>query len=111
VALAICADTTHSQHPADAAARGANVYAAGVLITRNGYDADTTLLKSCALEHRMAVLMANYSGFTGGWASAGRSAIWSEDGKLVAASDATDETLVTGRKKDGVWDGMVLPVT
>jgi len=63
------------------------------------------------LEHGMAVLMANYSGFTGGWASAGRSAIWSEDGTLVAASDATDETLVIGRKKDGVWDGMVLPVT
>ena len=111
VALAICADTTHSQHPAAAAACGANVYAAGVLITGNGYDADTTLLKSYALEHGMAVLMANYSGFTGGWASAGRSAIWSEDGKLVAASDATDETLVIGRKKDGVWDGMVLPVT
>jgi predicted amidohydrolase len=111
VALAICADTTHSQHPAAAAASRANVYAAGVLITKNGYDADTALLKSYTLEHGMAVLMANYSGFTGGWASAGRSAIWSEDGKLVAASGGTDQTLVIGRKKDGVWDGMVLPVT
>ena len=32
-------------------------------------------------------------------------------GKLVAASGGADETLVIGRKKDGVWDGMVLPVT
>src|SRR5215831_14063499 len=33
VALAICADATHPQHAASAAARGANVYAVGVMIT------------------------------------------------------------------------------
>lgn len=110
VALAICADTAHASHAAGAAARGANVYAAGVLITENGYVPDTVLLRSYALEHGMAVLMANHSGATGGWVPAGRSAIWSEDGEIVAASRGTQEALVAGTKRSGVWDGIVLPV-
>jgi len=111
IALAICADTTHPQHAARAAARGANVYAAGVLVTDDAYARDTALLKRYALEHKMAVLMANYSVATGGWVSAGKSAIWSEDGKLVAASRGTEDALVIGSRQNGAWEGFVLPVT
>jgi predicted amidohydrolase len=111
IALAICADTTHPQHAANASSRGANVYAAGVLIGESGYEPDTALLRQYSLQHRMAILMANHSAPTGGWVSAGKSSIWSEDGKLVAASAGTEEALVIARKHDGVWDGMVLHVT
>jgi len=111
VGLAICADTMHSEHPASAAARGANVYAAGVLIPESGYAADAALLSHYAREHRMAVLMANHSRPTGGWVPAGKSAIWSEDGMLVAASRGTEEALIIGRRRDGKWDGVVLPMT
>jgi len=111
VALAICADATHPQHAASAAARGANVYAVGVMIDDSGYARKVSLLRNYALEHRMAVLMANYSGATGGCASAGKSAIWSEDGQLVAASTATEEALVIGSKQNGVWNGIVLPLS
>jgi predicted amidohydrolase len=107
VALAICADTTHAEHAAGAAARGANVYAAGVLITGKGYEADATLMRQYALEHGMAVLMANHSAPSGGWVPAGRSAIWAEDGRLVVASPGTEETLVVARKQNGVWEGEV----
>lgn len=110
IALAICADTTHPQHAARAAARGANVYAAGVLITEDGYAPDTALLQNYALDHSMAILMANYSGVTGGWVSAGKSAIWSENGTPVAASKGTAEELVIGTRRSGVWDGIVLAV-
>jgi predicted amidohydrolase len=110
VALAICADTTHPEHAAHAAARGANVYAAGVLITESGYGPDTAQLTVYAKEHQMAVLMANYGGPTGGWESAGKSAIWSEDGSVVAAAGGTGEFLVIGRKQGGVWNGAALPV-
>lgn len=111
VALAICADATHPQHAASAAARGANVYAVGVMIDENGYARKVALLRNYAMEHRMAVLMANYSGATGGSVSAGKSALWSEDGQLVAASMGTEEALVIGTKQNGLWDGMVLPVS
>ena len=110
VALAICADTTHPTHAANAAARGAYIYAASVLVTESGYAPDTALLRNYALEHRMCVLMANHSGATGGWVSAGKSAIWSEDGGLVAASEGTEEAVVVGVRRNGEWDGIVLPV-
>jgi predicted amidohydrolase len=110
VALAICADATHPQHAASAAARGANVYAVGVMITEGGYARKAALLRNYALEHRMAVLMANYSGATGGEVSAGKSALWSEDGQLVAASTGTEEALVVGMRQNGSWNGIVSPL-
>lgn len=110
VALAICADTTHPEHAASAAARGANLYAAGVLITESGYGPDTAQLTAYAREHRMAVLMANHGAATGGWEPAGKSAIWSEAGEIVAAAGGLGEALIVGRKQGGVWDGAVLPV-
>jgi predicted amidohydrolase len=109
VALAICADTTHPEHAAYAAARGATVYAAGVMLSENGYARDTAQLEQYAREHRMAVLMANHSVPNGGWVPAGKSAIWSEDGSLVAASPGTAEALVIATRRDGVWEGMVVP--
>lgn len=111
VALAICADASHPQHAASAAARGANLYAAGVMLTENDYARKAPLLRNYALEHRMAVLMANYSGVTGGDISAGKSALWSEDGQVIAASTGTEEALVIGRKQNGVWNGSVVPLS
>jgi predicted amidohydrolase len=111
VALAICADATHPQHAAGAAARGANVYAVGVMITDDAYARKVALLRNYALEHRMAVLMANYSGITGGCVPAGKSALWSEDGQLVAASTGTEEALVIGAKQNGVWNGIAAPLS
>ena len=110
VALAICADATHPQHAASAAARGANVYAVGVMIDEIGYARKASLLRNYAVEHRMAVLMANYSGTTDGEVSAGKSALWSEDGQAVAASTGTEEALVLGTKQNGVWKGVVVPI-
>jgi predicted amidohydrolase len=111
VALAICADATHPQHAASAAARGANVYAVGVMITEDGYARKVALLRNYAQEHKMAVLMANYSGATGGEISAGKSALWSEDGQLVVASTGAEEALVIGMKQNGVWNGSVSPLS
>lgn len=37
IALAVCADFSHASHPRQAAQAGANVYAAGVLISEGGY--------------------------------------------------------------------------
>jgi predicted amidohydrolase len=110
VALAICADASHSQHAADAAGRGASIYAVGAMIDEPGYARKAPLLQRYASEHSMTVLLSNYSGATGGEASAGRSALWTEDGQLVAASAGTEESLVIGTKQNGRWEGIVLPL-
>ena len=108
VGLAICRDASFAEHAAQAAAHGANVYAAGVMIDEAGYQRKAPLLRQYAAAHKMAVLMANYSGVTGGELSAGKSAIWSEDGEVVAACAGSEEALVIGTKHNGVWSGTLV---
>lgn len=110
VALAVCADFSHASHAAAAADKCATLYAAGVLITEGGYGPDTGLLQGYATEHSMVVLMANHGGVTGGWESAGRSAIWAEDGSLIAAAPGVGESLVIARRNTGGWSGQVAQV-
>lgn len=97
VGMAICADITHPEHARAAANRGATIYATSCFITEPGYQADTDLLRQYAREHRMVVLMANYGAPSGGWGSAGRSAIWSESGELLACAPSAGEALIAAR--------------
>jgi predicted amidohydrolase len=110
VALAVCADFSHPSHAAAAAQQGAGLYAAGVLITENGYAPDTALLQGYASHHSMAVLMANHGGATGGWESAGRSAIWASDGSLIAAAPGTGNLMVVARRDADGWQGQIVTV-
>ncbi|MNN86913.1 hypothetical protein D3C81_2043910 [compost metagenome] len=81
-----------------------------MLITEGGYAADSALLQGYAREHGMLVLMANHGGATGGWESAGRSAIWAADGRLLAAAPGTGDALVIARRQAALWRGEVVPV-
>ncbi|MCC6538989.1 MAG: carbon-nitrogen hydrolase family protein, partial [Bryobacterales bacterium] len=94
VARAICFDAAHPEHAAAAAAREAGIYAASVMIDAAGYARKTTLLAGYAREHRLTVLMSNYSGVTGGETSAGGSAIWGADGRLLATAPPAGEALL-----------------
>jgi predicted amidohydrolase len=94
VCLAICADTTHPEHASDAALRGAGLYAASSFITPEGYLQDAAQLAGYAAEHGMSVLMANYGSRTSEWDAAGRSAIWSPAGKLLAQAAPRGEVVL-----------------
>jgi len=107
-ALAICADTGHPEHPEAAKRSGAAVYSAGMLLSVNGYAADTRQLQGYAREHRMAVLLANYGAPSGGWQCAGGSALWDENGECIArAPDHGEALLIAERHADG-WHGRSL---
>lgn len=108
IALAICADTGHPEHAERAATTGSSLYAAGVLITANGYVADTALLEGYAMQHRFAVLMANHGGETGGWSPIGKSAFWAEDGRCVIAAKGAGEALVMASRSGAGWNGHVV---
>ncbi|WP_428555821.1 carbon-nitrogen hydrolase family protein [Pseudomonas edaphica] len=108
IALAVCADFSHASHPRLAAEAGATVYAAGVLISEGGYATDSALLQGYAAEHRMLVLMANHGGPSGGYTCAGRSAIWSADGTLLADVPGIGEALVIARRNGEQWTGQVV---
>jgi predicted amidohydrolase len=94
VCIAICAEIAHAEHAQEAAERGADVYAASCFITPAGYAHDSALLEGYARAHRMVVVMANYGAATGGWMSAGGSAIWSAEGNLLARGPDEGEAVV-----------------
>lgn len=108
IALVVCADFSHASHPRLAAEAGATVYAAGVLVSEGGYATDSALLQGYAAEHGLLVLMANHGGPSGGYACAGRSAIWVADGGLLAAAPGVGDALVIARRVDAVWAGQVV---
>ena len=108
IALAVCADFSHASHPLAAVEAQANVYAAGVLISEGGYATDGALLQGYAAEHGLLVLMANHGGPSGGYVCAGRSAIWADDGSLLAAVPGVGDALVIARRESGQWSGQVM---
>nr|WP_303803350.1 carbon-nitrogen hydrolase family protein [Snodgrassella alvi] len=84
IGLAICADITKDTHPYNLANKGASIYLCSMLITSNGYDEVTKILRDYAIKHELVVAMANFSGDTGGWKATGMSAIWNSNGDLLA---------------------------
>ncbi len=94
VSFAVCADTTHPEHAEAAARAGATVYAAGVFITPTGIEVDSAQLRGYARSHRMTVLMANYASPSGGFPTAGRSAVWDKRGERVVEAPSSGEALL-----------------
>lgn len=94
IGLAICADTSVKWHPELVAKQGANCYLASMLISHAGYQADSSQLCNYARDYNMIIAMANYSGITGGWPCAGKSAIWDNKGQLIATADNEEFALV-----------------
>jgi predicted amidohydrolase len=82
-AIAVCADTGSASHPARAAACGGKTYLASMFVIPSEFEAETANLRSHARSHSLLVAAANFGGPSGGLASAGRSAIWSEQGELL----------------------------
>lgn len=108
--MAVCADITHPEHARAAHGAGATLYAAGALISHQGYGPESALLQGYARDHAMAVLLANYSGTSGGYVSAGRSAVWEPGGRCVVAAEGDAPSLVWASRGDSGWSGSVLAV-
>ncbi len=97
IASAICADTNHPSHAAQAANAGARIYAASILTSANGYSAEAPLWAGYAREHAMTVVVANHGGPSDGFVSAGRSGIWDSDGALLVEAPGTGDWLIVVR--------------
>ena len=79
-----------------------------MLISEKAYGAESALLQGYARDHDMAVLVANYSGPSGGYVSAGRSAFWAPGGHCVAAAPDDSPSLVWAARGDSGWTGGVV---
>jgi predicted amidohydrolase len=109
-AVAICADTSHEEHAQAASTAGASLYLASVLVSEGGYAADSGNLQRYAVQYGFATLMANHGGPSGGYVSAGKSALWSREGKLVIAAPGAGSYLVIASGNAKGWSGELLAV-
>ena len=108
VSFAVCADTTHPEHAEAAVRAGATVYAAGVFITPTGIEADSAQLRGYAHNHQIIVLMANYASPSGGFPTAGRSAVWNNQGEKVVEAPKSGEALLLVHGEDDALVSEVL---
>ena len=107
-AIAICADTSHPEHAANAAEHAAGLYVACVMKTEAEYRAHADRMGRYAARHGMAVLTANYAGSSKGTGAAGKSAFWDERGELIVQAGSAGKALVVARKDLGKWRGEVI---
>jgi predicted amidohydrolase len=92
--LAICKDTGVAEHAARTAALGIDAYLASVLEHARDAAVPDERARRIVAEHRVWVAVASFAGSTGGGyaEAAGRSAVWTPTGDVLArAGDATGE--------------------
>lgn len=102
-AVAICADAGRPSHPRKAAERGASIYLASMFVIPSDLEQETANLRAYAARHSMAVAFANHGGPSGGLASGGRSAIWSEAGELLAELGTTGAGVAVAVESGTGW--------
>lgn len=108
IGLAICADITKDTHPYNLVSKGASIYLCSMLITSNGYDEDTKILRDYAIKHKLVVAMANFSEDTGGWKATGKSAIWNSNGDLIAKATENVDSIVVGIRENNIWKTKII---
>jgi len=94
ISLAICYDLSDPAHSQEAYQAGSNIYTASVLNSVNGIDDDLVKLSTIAQKYHMHVLMANFSGESGGYECAGKSSIWNTNGSLLGQLNDQDEGIL-----------------
>ncbi|MCU7730631.1 carbon-nitrogen hydrolase family protein [Actinoplanes sp. KI2] len=89
--LAICRDTGVAEHVAQTAALGIDAYVAGVLDAPEGDAVVAERARRVAAEHGVWVAVSSFAGPTGGGypESAGRSGIWTPEGRVAARAGRT----------------------
>ncbi|MFD2034280.1 carbon-nitrogen hydrolase family protein [Belliella marina] len=87
IAPAICYESLQSDHSERAFNLGAEIYVASVAKSQRGIDKAMSHYPSIAKRFSMPVLMSNCIGYCDDFLSAGQSAVWDKNGKLVGQLD------------------------
>jgi predicted amidohydrolase len=109
-AVAVCADTGQRSHPQEAVERSARMYLASMFVIPSEFERETANLRGYSIQHSMTVAFANFGGPSGGLSSAGRSAIWSASGELIAQLDATGAGVAVAIESHSGWRGRTIMV-
>jgi predicted amidohydrolase len=102
-AVAVCADTGRPAHAEAAKARGATVYLASMFVIPSEFERETASLREYAARHALVVAFANYGGPSGGLASGGQSAVWSERGELLVRLPRAGAGVAVASESESGW--------
>lgn len=94
LAPAICFESLQPEHASAVADLGADTYLACVAKPHRNVETARQHYPSIARRHSMIVLMANCVGPSDDFVGAGRSAVWTEQGRLAAELSSDDEGIV-----------------
>jgi predicted amidohydrolase len=94
VAPAICYELNEPAHAAHVFEKGAGVYMACTVNSKNGIDKDVNRLAVIAKTYKVPVLMSNCIGITGGYNCAGKTSAWDTNGNLLMQLDGELEGIL-----------------
>lgn len=109
IAPAICYESLQVEHAANAKRLGANIYLASVAKAQKGIDRAFAHFPKLARKYSLPVLMVNSIGFCDNFRSAGQSAIWDRNGKLLAKLDEVNAGMLILDTETGVAISKNLP--
>jgi predicted amidohydrolase len=95
VALAVCFDVAQPGHAAEAAAAGADLYAASAVYVAGEERRLDLHFGARAMDSRFFALLANAGGSSALGTSCGQSGVWGPDGHRMAAAAGTGAEVVT----------------
>ena len=95
VALAVCFDVAEPSHAAEAAAAGADLYAASAVYVRGEERRLDLHFGARAMDSRFFALLANAGGESALGPSCGNSGIWGPDGHRIVHASGTGPEVVT----------------
>jgi predicted amidohydrolase len=107
VGLAICAEVNHPAHFPETVASGARIYAASSFLSPRGYEKDFLRLTVCTQTLRIPAVMANFAD-SADLESAGGTAAWDDEGRLLAAAPRAAECVVFAELDGEEWRGRVV---
>ncbi len=107
ISLAICANIDHPEHPEMAGRANTTIYVPSIFFSPKGIPSAHKNLSGYAKKHSMSVLMANFTGESGGMPAAGKSAFWNNDGKLVKEMGIQDAGLLLVEKNGDDWRSQI----
>lgn len=110
VGVAICADIDNPQHPSDTKGKGATIYAAGVLMTPTGIENSHKKMSEYSAKYNLLSVMSNHAIDSGGYTTAGQSAIGDNSGKILAQAGKSEKALILACKEENKWTGILIEV-
>jgi predicted amidohydrolase len=110
ISFAICADIDNPLHAENASKRETDIYIASIFFSPNGIPNAYRDLQNYAQNHKMNVLMSNFSGESWGYPSAGQSAFWNNKGELVGQMNESDSGLLLVENQNDNWTSKVVKV-